>query len=220
MHHEDAFLHKQLCDTDIELLQRRLRMQAVQVPNPRQKLRICLPPVDYEFELLRLALGKTMGDWIGSHKYFVYVLVSRHFREVVQILCPLLHDPQRCRLRVGDCVSSLQLTASTTKKRNMCRGLHRQAGECNNPVFINWMKCPVHIFRILAGPQEMKSLHPSQSPKESTWLLVPHLPWEHLFDVFRINPHRSFLVKRRRLKRILINVCSLCVSFRAGLWMF
>ena len=213
-------LTKEMCNVDIELRQRSLKLITARDLNSRGQPGISIPFVDYDFEVLRFALSMTMDDWIGSRVYFVYMLVSKHFRMVTRSLCPLAHDPQRCRLHVGSCVSSLALIASTTKRHHMRRRMYAVTGACTNAALAKWMVSAVHPFWILAGPSEMRSLHPSYPLANHKWLLVPHLPWEQLFDIFHIEPHGSFLSRRRRLKQLLINISSFTVNCRAALWRF
>ena len=214
-------LTKEMYSLDTELCYRSSKIKSIQASNLTQKSSICLPLVDYEFDLLEAGLSSTMGDWVGSHSYFVYMLVSKHFCLVVRKLCPLSHDPQRCRLHVGDCVSSLAITTSKSKERHMCKRLKAQTIGHESLAFANWVASTVHIFRILAGPSEMQSLHPSRPPANSTWLLVPHLPWKQLFHIFQIDTAGSFLTRRRKLKRVLIdNISSFSVSCRGHLWRF
>ena len=212
-------LVKEMHNTDAELRQRGLKIQVAKDYNSGKRHGICIPFVDYDFDILRFALGSTLHGWVGSHRYFIYMLVSKHFRMVTMALCPLSHDPQRCRLHVGNCVSSLALTASTAKRHHMCRKLCARMGD-PTPLFATWIASTVHTFRILAGPQEMRSLHILRPSANPTWLVVPHLPWKVLFENFHISPQGSFLSKRRRLKRVLIDIHSFSVDCRAALWRF
>jgi hypothetical protein len=214
-------LNQEMYNLDIALCYRSSNIQAIQASVSNQQSGIRPPLVDYEFDLLEEGLRRTMADWIGSHSYFVYMLVSKHFRLVLKKLCPLSHDPQRSRLQVGDCVSSLAITASKSKQRHICKSLKSYTTGQESVSYANWLAPTVHVFRVLAGPPEMRSLHASRPLSNNTWLLVPHLPWKQLFHIFQIEKTGSFLSKRRKLKRILINnISSLSVSCREQLWRF
>ena len=213
-------LKKEMRVVHSELLCRGSTIKSIQNSNLIENSGICLPLVDYEFDLLDAALSKTVEDWIGSHRYFLYMLVSTHFRMVVQKLCPLSHNPRRGSLHVGDCVSSLALGASTSRKHHMRRSLHMYATGQISPEFAKWVTSTVHIFRILAGPIEIQTLHPSYPLANRTWLLVPHIPWAQLFEMFEISTNGSFLTKRRNLKRVIIKISSFCVSCRGDMWRF